>query len=227
MAAFLVRSDCSCVCHIWRAPTFKDLHRRSLVAHRGCCIPGYRRISLIWLSKRQPHPSRLSLATSCAFLSLLTFHLLFGPPYFRSDPIKSTVVDDRTGVPVQRASIRAEWRLRKFGTLEEDFPAGLLHAETATSGTDGSFTLRGWGPTARPLLTWLAPDDPTITIVTPSGVRTVLSNAAPTRIWADGKDLNNNASNRSTNWRFRAPAETLQSMPSVTVTAPSPSEPSN
>lgn len=182
-------------------------------------------LSLVLVLRRGPRFSSPVIVISGAFLALLTFHLLYGPPYFRSDPISSRVVDDRTGVPVSGARIRAKWRLIRFGTLEEDLIAGVLYTEATTSGIDGSFSLHGWGPTIRPFMTWMAPDDPTITIIAPSGVKTVLNNAEPMRLWADGTNPNRYASRRSSNWRLEAPAQTVQYLPpSVTATAADPGQ---
>jgi len=56
-------------------------------------------LSLFFLFRRGLRLSWPVIVISWAFLALLTFHLLYGPPYFRSDPISSKVVDDRMGVP--------------------------------------------------------------------------------------------------------------------------------
>jgi len=161
----------------------------------------------LWLALREPCFPVIGAGAALCVIALLTLHLWFGPAYFRSDAIRAKVVDQQTDVPIANAVVRAEWRLRKLHTLEEDRPAGVLHSETTRTGPDGSFALHAWGPSFRPPLTWLASQDPTITVVTPSGVVTVVNNSSSGVLWADGKVPNASSSKRWTTWSPQTPIE--------------------
>jgi hypothetical protein len=120
-----------------------------------------------------------------ALIGTAMLHLAFGPVYFRAAPLTATVVDDQTWRPVSGATVRVEWRLRAYQSLESDRDAGLLHAATAVTRPDGSFSIPSWGVVLRPPFTWIGSDAPRLTI-TAGRTRHAVNNATR-EIFRDGQ----------------------------------------
>ncbi len=75
---------------------------------------------------------------------LFVILLLSGCQVYTSNPIRGTIIDDKTRNPIEGAIIVATWEL--VGGVHNQYQGPLKITET-TSGNDGTYTLPAWGPT--------------------------------------------------------------------------------
>ncbi len=107
---------------------------------------------------------RISLLASLLLILILGCHLIAGPLYYRAPTITATVIDEESRQTISGAVVVARWVLDWWPGLTFEKPFYLV--ETVTR-SDGSFTIRGWGPKLRPPFYVLAYRDPEIWIFKP------------------------------------------------------------
>lgn len=76
-------------------------------------------------------------------------HLLVGPPFYYSEPIRGRVIDEVTGEPAQGAIVIAVWTVSGFSSK-------VLYAAEGVVGSNGEYEIRGMPPRLRPIGNWFS-----------------------------------------------------------------------
>ena len=95
--------------------------------------------------------AKIGLALGVLLVGAMVWHVIIAPRslvYYKSPEISAVVVDAYTGKPIEGASVYVHWgALRPRGGLfSESIDTMELHAATASTGRDGTFTIPAWGP---------------------------------------------------------------------------------
>jgi len=82
-------------------------------------------------------------------LLLAVAHVLYfsnGPIHFQSPAVSGTVVDSQTGQPLPGVTVKVRWSVMRSTANMHDPESRELSDETATTDTNGFFTVPAWGP---------------------------------------------------------------------------------